>query len=131
MTIFNRILQFIDFKGISKNKFSIETGLSNSYLTKMEDNSSIGSKIILKIVSIYPELNLNWLMTGSGEMILKPNNNTESKTGMNCSECAFKELADERKERIAELNATIALLKDKIEQLTRANRSDESKRRSA
>jgi len=36
MNIFSRIIEYIDFKGISKNEFSVKIGLSNSYMTKME-----------------------------------------------------------------------------------------------
>ena len=64
-----RILQFIDYKGISKNKFYIETGLSNGILDK---NSGFSMDTVEKIYYKYPEINLEWLVTGKGEM-LKPN----------------------------------------------------------
>ena len=66
----NRIKYFIDYKGVSFNKLSLEIGVSNSYFSKMfKNNASIGSDILEKIGSIYPELNTNWLITGKGKML--------------------------------------------------------------
>lgn len=68
MNIVKRITQFCDYKGVSKNEFSAQMGLSNSYMSKMigPKNSSVGSKILEKIVRTYPEINLRWLITGEG-----------------------------------------------------------------
>lgn len=63
--ITQRILQLIDSKGISKNKFYKETGLSNGFLDKVKD---IGVSKIEKILKAYPSVNPIWLLTGSGEM---------------------------------------------------------------
>ncbi len=60
------ILQFIDYKGISKNKFYLKTGVSNGVLDK---KSSLSMNTVEKIYSTYPELNPEWLITGKGEMI--------------------------------------------------------------
>ncbi|MCT4306062.1 S24 family peptidase [Elizabethkingia anophelis] len=66
----NRIKQFIDYKDISINKFSISVGASNSYFNKvLKDNNSIGSDRIEKILRTYPDLSPEWLLTGSGKMI--------------------------------------------------------------
>ena len=43
----DRILQFIDYKGISKLSFYKEVGLSNGFLDK---NKSIGSEKLVKIL---------------------------------------------------------------------------------
>ena len=65
----DRILQFIDYKGISKNKFYIETGISNGILDK---KSGLSMDTIEKFYSTYPELNPEWLLTGQGEMLKEP-----------------------------------------------------------
>ena len=62
----DRILQFLDYKGLSKNKFYIKVGLSNGFLDKGKD---IGASKIEDIYSTYPEINLEWLITGKGEML--------------------------------------------------------------
>ena len=63
-----RILQFIEYKKISKNKFYKETGLSNGILDKQ---GGISSDSLEKIYCVYPEINLDWLLTGKGEMFKK------------------------------------------------------------
>ena len=65
----DRILQFIDYKGISKNKFYIETGISNGILDK---KSGLSMDTIEKFYSTYPELNPEWLLTGKGPMLKEP-----------------------------------------------------------
>ena len=63
-----RILQFIEYKRLSKNKFYKETGLSNGILDKQ---GGISSDSLEKIYYVYPEINLHWLLTGRGEMLRK------------------------------------------------------------
>lgn len=70
-----RILQFIEYKGISKNKFYIETGISNGVLDK---KSGLSMDTVEKFYSTYPEINPEWLLTGRGNMLKSDNENKES-----------------------------------------------------
>ncbi len=65
--IVDRILQIIEYKGISKSAFYRETGLSNGFLDKVKD---VGSSKIEHILKIYPEISPNWLLTGNGNMLI-------------------------------------------------------------
>ena len=65
----DRILQFIEYKGISKNKFYNETGISNGILDK---KSGLSMDTVEKFYSTYPEINPEWLLTGQGEMLKEP-----------------------------------------------------------
>lgn len=67
----DRILEFIDYKGISKNKFYIETGISNGVLDK---KSGLSMDTIEKFYSTYPEVSPEWLLTGQGSMLKEQNN---------------------------------------------------------
>ncbi|WP_029902226.1 LexA family transcriptional regulator [Prevotella sp. 10(H)] len=60
-----RVIQFIEKQGISKNKFYNQTGVSNGTLDK---KSGITGDTIAKIYAAYPDLNLEWLITGEGDM---------------------------------------------------------------
>lgn len=63
--LIERFLQFIENKNYSLAKVEKELGLANGYLGKMKArNGSIGSNIIEKIVYAYPEIDVNWLITG-------------------------------------------------------------------
>jgi len=65
-TIQERILKYLDYKGISKYRFYKDTRLSNGFLDK---NRSIGSDKCNEIISQYPDLNIEWMITGKGQMI--------------------------------------------------------------
>lgn len=69
MGIRERIMQFIGYKGISVQSFENTANLSNGAVSKMGDGTRRST--LDKISNSYPELNINWLLTGEGEM-LKP-----------------------------------------------------------
>jgi hypothetical protein len=69
-----RILQFADFKGFGqsrKNKsmrqFFENCGLVNGAI---RPGRSVGSDYLVKLNNAYPDLNLDWAITGRGEMIM-------------------------------------------------------------
>lgn len=70
-----RIIQYLDYKGFTKYKFYKKTGFSNGFLDK---EGNIGSDKCEKISYEYPDLSLDWLITGEGEMIKSENNYKEN-----------------------------------------------------
>jgi len=67
LTIKNRVIQYLNFKGVSKYQFYKETGLSNGMLDKP---GAIGSDKCEIIYSQYPDINLEWFLSGKGEMLI-------------------------------------------------------------
>lgn len=65
--ITERILQYANYKGFSKRKIYIETGISNGVFDK---STGLGENTIEKFISIYTEVNPTWLLTGKGEMLV-------------------------------------------------------------
>lgn len=66
----NRLIQFIQYKGLSARQFDLSIGASNGYTLRMKkNNASVGSDVIENIIRKYPQLNLIWLITGKGEML--------------------------------------------------------------
>lgn len=65
MGITNRIKQFADYLGISMRKFCETVGVANGSFEKVK---SIGSETLLKIYYAYPNISLEWLITGEGSM---------------------------------------------------------------
>lgn len=63
----DRLLQFIEYKRITKSAFERKCGLSNGYINSTKGN--IGSKILEQILREYPDLNREWLISGKGEML--------------------------------------------------------------
>lgn len=66
MGAIDRIKKYIDYKGISKYRFYKDTGLSNGFLDK---NENIGSDKCEIIIDSYPDLSLEWIITGRGDML--------------------------------------------------------------
>jgi phage repressor protein C with HTH and peptisase S24 domain len=65
-----RIGQYIDKKGYSFYAFENSVNASRGSISKaVKEGKSIGSNMLEKILSIYPDLNAVWLLTGHGEML--------------------------------------------------------------
>ena len=73
-TVKERLVAFIEFKGLSKNKFETICGLSRRYVSNI--SKSIQPEMAEKISLKFPELNMGWILTGEGEM-LKDNSSVE------------------------------------------------------
>lgn len=65
-----RLIRYIDSKGISKTSFGESIGVSNAYVTSIR--KSIQPDKIRAIALNYPDLNIDWLLTGEGEMLNTP-----------------------------------------------------------
>lgn len=65
-----KILKYIDSKGISKYKFYQESGITRGVLDK---ESGISEDNIAKFIAYDSEINVNWLLTGEGEMFKTKN----------------------------------------------------------
>lgn len=73
MTLKNRVLQFIENKGLTTQNFERLCGLSNAAVSKMGDNTRRST--LDKISNAFPEININWLLTGEGSMLREPEGN--------------------------------------------------------
>lgn len=64
MTIKDRILKFLDYKGISVTRAESELGWSKSSLLK---SNNVSSDKIGEFVRFYPDVSADWLLTGYGD----------------------------------------------------------------
>jgi putative phage repressor len=62
----SRLIEFIASKDMSIRRFEIECGLPNAYVSNIRNN--ITSRRLEVITAKFPDLNLQWLMTGEGSM---------------------------------------------------------------
>jgi len=62
-----RLIEFLDYLGISQGKFEKNCDLPNGFVNNMKDN--ITTKSLKKITSNYPELDDNWLCNNKGKML--------------------------------------------------------------
>lgn len=66
-TVKERLIAFIAHKHISKAEFSRMIGVSQAYVTSIR--GSMSPDKIQRIAMVFPELNIEWLMTGKGNML--------------------------------------------------------------
>ncbi len=72
MKTIERIAMYLQFRAITPHSFERKIHLSNGYFSKQTKNlGSVGSDILVKIHDSYPELNMLWVLTGEGKMILE------------------------------------------------------------
>ena len=62
-----RLLEFLQYLNIGQTVFENKVGWSRGYISKIKE--SIGSDMIAKLVDDFPELNIEWLISGKGEML--------------------------------------------------------------
>lgn len=66
----DRFIQYLDSKGISENKATLECGLAQGLIHQAKSGKSdLGSKSLDKILITYQDINKDWLLTGDGEML--------------------------------------------------------------
>ena len=66
-TVKDRLVAFLQKKGINKSEFGRTIGVSNAFVSSIRQ--SIHPDKIGKIAIAYPDLNIEWLLTGEGEML--------------------------------------------------------------
>lgn len=76
MSVKERLIEYLDFKGISKSNFGRAIGVSSAYVTSIR--KSIDDEKVLRISEKYPDLNINWLLYGEGEMLKTSTEQTET-----------------------------------------------------
>ena len=63
-----RLHIFLKYKGIKPYALELALKIGNGLLSKKE--GSFGVNILEKLYNYYPDLNIDWLVTGRGEMII-------------------------------------------------------------
>lgn len=67
-----RILYFIEKKNITKSVFYEKTDIKRGLLDKDKLDATVSDVYIAKILASFPDLNIEWLITGQGEMLKQP-----------------------------------------------------------
>ena len=103
-TVKDRLIQYIEYKHITKSEFCRNIGVSTSYVTSIR--ASIQPEKMTKIIEIYSDLNIGWLLTGFGKMI----NSTENDENL-------KQILDSKNNEIASMAKTIAVQDELLQTL--------------
>jgi phage repressor protein C with HTH and peptisase S24 domain len=62
-------MQYLDFKDIKIKEFLENVEIKRGFLDSDKLEATVSDVFIAKIIAKYPEINLNWLITGGGSMI--------------------------------------------------------------
>lgn len=66
----DRLDKYLNLKGISDYRATLDAGLSKGVIGKSrENNRDLSNKVVEKLVEVYSDLNKVWLLTGEGEML--------------------------------------------------------------
>jgi phage repressor protein C with HTH and peptisase S24 domain len=68
-TVKQRLEKFLEYKNISKSEFGRVIGVSSAYISSMR--KSITPDKAESIALNYPDLNIQWLITGNGQMLIE------------------------------------------------------------
>lgn len=104
MKVTDRLQEYLTLRQISPYTFERKCGIANGYLKKqMKGKGSIGSNIVERITEEYKDLNVTWLLTGKGQMLLASYPVNEE----------ISEIADKEQE-YSKSEKTVQLLREKI-----------------
>jgi hypothetical protein len=80
VTIEARLSRFMRYMGKSNKSISEEINVAESTLSKaLKMNTLSSSKVVVLILNKYPQLSAEWLIRGTGEMLLHHSNIQEPK----------------------------------------------------
>ena len=102
-TVKERLMLYLKTKKISQSEFGRTIGVSSAYVSSIR--KSIDKDKLRLIQEAYPDLNLDWLLYGEGDMLLTVSQGNASnmqigKNSYNSSkalEMALDEIAEQRK----------------------------------
>lgn len=66
-TVKQRLVGYINYKGVSIREFERLSGLSNGYIKSLRNSPTIEK--MQSIIRAFPDLNQHWLSTGEGSML--------------------------------------------------------------
>lgn len=129
ITIKERILLLAKYKGFTLEDFCNRIGLTYGNFKGSAKNTPINSDAIANILSIIPDVNPTWLLTGDGEMLRAPaeqqqgqpppKNEVKKETTAPpaCALCAEKErIIATQKQLIEDKDKIIALLETQLQE---------------
>lgn len=81
MTITERLQKFMVYRNLNPNKITVDADLSTGLIGRaIKNDSGLNSETVEKILIAYPDLNPEWFVSGTGEMI-RTNNQTINSSG--------------------------------------------------
>lgn len=122
MDIKSRTYLFVNHKGLTIKKFEELCGLSSGYVSSMRKGFGRGK--LNNVLTVFPDLNREWLLYGEGEMLVSETPTEEkieeipnvAPAVAGCVDCRILQV------RLEEKQETIDFLRDELNKIQDANR---------
>ena len=75
-----RLYQLAEYLKISVRNLEVSSGLQRGNISNISENGTIGSDKLSKIYAAFPQVNLEWLITGEGEMLKSKHHKKKDKS---------------------------------------------------
>lgn len=124
MTIKEKILTFLDCKGIRKAEFFESIGIAPSNFKGAAKQTELGGDKIVRILTAFPDLSAEWLLRDEGNMIRTPSESSNSERQNvapteHTTPQSIEPLVDKFLNTIQSQSEEIGRLKVRIEELER------------
>ncbi len=121
-----RILQYLEYKGISKPQFYTDIDIKRGLLDSDKMNATVTDIVIAKILVKYRDIDPLWLLIGEGSMLRTEQRQQASKSEVQPissieESSIYKEMYKEKDLEVKDLMETVGSLKEQIRQLKREN----------
>ena len=121
-----RILQYLEYKGISKPQFYTDIDIKRGLLDSDKMNATVTDIVIAKILVKYRDIDPLWLLIGEGSMLRTEQRQQASKSEVQPissieESSIYKEMYKEKDLEAKDLMETVGSLKEQIRQLKREN----------
>ena len=111
-----RILQFIEYKGITQYEVYKNTGITRGILTQ---NNGISEENLSRFLEYYHEISTKWLLTGEGSMLISEIFHQPDKISAESPKAAIDPAQNNTTDMISHHDADVSILTNKIEMLER------------
>jgi transcriptional regulator with XRE-family HTH domain len=115
-----RLIEFLRHLKIGQTRFEEKTGISRGLVNNIRDG--VSSTSISKISAAYPELNIEWLITGRGSMLKTGEGEVPESASVPSDTVSYRELYENAKIEINRLHEQIGALKREVEALGEARK---------
>lgn len=119
MDIQTRLKEFLRHKKLTYKDFELKAGLANATASRIGENSR--SNTFIRVSKAFPDLNIQWLKTGEGEM-LNPNVASPSfdvSPDASNSNASLLDLLRSQQEMLRSQQETIRSLSETVRQLAK------------
>ncbi len=114
----SRFGKWMEETGINANQITVKAGLSIGLIGKLlNGGKGLSIEQLEKVLYAYPDLNVDWLITGRGEMISQRVVHSTEKN--NDERPTLRDIITDQRKEISSLNREIGALTEKVNRLER------------